>query len=348
MADLLTPPPSPSPPPAGHGELRSAAPVLDAHPLDAVRALASSQDGVVLRSQAEAHGLLPSTWRGQLRAAWPPLLRGAAFVPDAGPGLPAVPGVRARARAALLSTDPDGVLGHGSVLRLAGVEGTPLDDVEHVHTTGPCRHQRAGVRLHWARVDEQLVVDREGLRCVPVWRALRDALRGYDREHAVSVLDSAAHRGLVPSAGLPFLARLLPAERAGWLRLVDDRAESPLETRVHLLAHDRQLGPLELQVWVVLPGYGPARLDGLIAGCVVLEADGREAHDGPASAYRDRRRHEALEAAGFVVVRLTWADVVHHPDETVRRLLAALARARPSDVRVETRPTQRRVRPYTG
>lgn len=93
-------------------------------------------------------------------------------------------------------------------------------------------------------------------------------------------------------------------------------------------------GPVEAQAQVELPGFGLARVDFLLAGVVVIEADGRSAHDSPSAVYRDRHRHEALQAAGFVVVRVTWEDVTRHPEATVLRILAALARSRPADVRV--------------
>jgi very-short-patch-repair endonuclease len=41
-----------------------------------------------------------------------------------------------------------------------------------------------------------------------------------------------------------------------------------------------------------------------------------------------RRRDRALAAAGFLVLRYMWADVVNRPREVAREIRAALARRR--------------------
>jgi len=301
---------------------------VDTKAIDLAAALARHQDGVVLRAQAEALGVTPAGWRARLRQEWLPLLSGTAYLPHCSPGLPESPGPRALGRAAVLATGGEGALCLGSALRVWGVEGSPVGDPEHlVLAETATRHQRVGVALHWWRLPVADRRDCGGLAVVSPTRACYEALRCWEREAAVSVLDSALHRGVIgPTAmdGLP--AVRLPPDRLRWLDLLDGRSESPLETRLRLLLHDLGLPGFEPQVRLVLSGFGPVRVDFLGAG-VVLETDGRGAHDGPTAAYKDRRRHEALERAGFVVVRLTWADVVHAPDETVRRIIAALGRA---------------------
>ena len=292
--------------------------------IDLCAALSRHQDGVILRSQAEVLGLSPSSWRAVCSAAWAPLLTGAAFVPG-DPRLPAEPGVRQRARAAVLATGGEGHLCRGSVLRLRGVQGTPVDDPEHVLLRPPGRRQREGVRLHWEAVPPRDLLISRGMPMTTLREALHQALRCDDRAHAVSVLDSAAHQELLDATQLASLAVGCSAERRRWLHLVDDRAESPLETRTRLLLHDQRIGGVQPQVRVTLPGYGTVRIDHLLQGFLALESDGRGPHDGPSPAYRDRRRQEALVRAGFVVVRVTWADVVHDPTGTMVRIRRALA-----------------------
>jgi very-short-patch-repair endonuclease len=56
---------------------------------------------------------------------------------------------------------------------------------------------------------------------------------------------------------------------------------------------------------------------------IILEADGRAWHDDPLARADDARRQARLEADGERVIRVTYAQAVSEPDETVRRLEAA-------------------------
>ncbi len=44
--------------------------------------------------------------------------------------------------------------------------------------------------------------------------------------------------------------------------------------------------------------------------------------------WKEKRRQERIERLGFRVVRVLWADVVDHPDETAARIRAALCGSR--------------------
>jgi very-short-patch-repair endonuclease len=59
-------------------------------------------------------------------------------------------------------------------------------------------------------------------------------------------------------------------------------------------------------------------------GC---ECDGFEHHRARLAWKRDRRRLAAIEAAGWRVVQVTWADVTREPDQTLDRLSLALRQA---------------------
>jgi len=214
----------------------------------------------------------------------------------------------------------------GSALRLHGIEGTPAADVEHaLLPRSATRRQVRGLALSWRECPPAFRTDSGGLAAVSAVFAVQEALRRWDRAHAVSVLDSALQRDVLAPADL---ARLrcspLSPERRAWIDLADRRAESPLETRARLFLGDRGLVGFVPQVTIWLRGHGNVRVD-FLRDHLVLETDGRSVHDAATPAARDRRRQEALEAAGFVVVRLTWWDVVHAPDETVRRILRGMA-----------------------
>ncbi len=82
-------------------------------------------------------------------------------------------------------------------------------------------------------------------------------------------------------------------------------------------------------------GQGRFRVDMLVAAeRVVVAADGMvkyalAADDGSKgnALTREKRLEESLSRAGFVVVRLTWDDVVNHPAESAQRVRHALAAA---------------------
>jgi very-short-patch-repair endonuclease len=59
---------------------------------------------------------------------------------------------------------------------------------------------------------------------------------------------------------------------------------------------------------------------------VIVELDGRAAHDSTPAMERDRSRDLRLRAAGHLVVRYTWQQVTATPESVVRDLRAALAR----------------------
>lgn len=61
---------------------------------------------------------------------------------------------------------------------------------------------------------------------------------------------------------------------------------------------------------------------------VVIEADGRRHHTALLDADADRWRDLELAAAGFVVIRVTWGQLVNEPQRFVAALLAVLVKRR--------------------
>lgn len=57
---------------------------------------------------------------------------------------------------------------------------------------------------------------------------------------------------------------------------------------------------------------------------LVVEVDGYAFHHRRAEFERDRLREQVLLGAGLRVSRVTWPQIVDHPDEVAARLAAAL------------------------
>jgi hypothetical protein len=224
-----------------------------------------------------------------------------------------------RRRAAVL-----GVLAHpGSVatglcaLVLHGVQGAPADVVPEVAMpTGAPRAANPPVRLRRLAVGHGVCVD--GLRATPAPEALVQALPGLRRFHAVALMDSMRHQGLLDDEVARRLRRRAASRRGiarthGWWEESDGRAESPAETWARLACADLGFPPDALQLLVAGPnGRVVARVD--LAWCLpdggalLVEIDGREAHSTPNAVFADRARQNALDTRRTVVRRFTGAD----------------------------------------
>lgn len=146
--------------------------------------------------------------------------------------------------------------------------------------------------------------------------------------------DDAVHRGLVTIAQLSAAAGLVTtwpgsARVRAMLSFVDGRSESVGETRcrVELVTHGLGVEP---QVIVrESDGTVVARVDFLVEGTqVVVEFDGKVKYaDGdPKVLWDEKRREDRLRALGYVVVRITWADL-ERPGAVVVKVRRAMAAA---------------------
>ncbi|GAB2877057.1 hypothetical protein [Streptomyces mayteni] len=294
-----------------------------------VHAQAARQDWVMTTAQLRGAGVERRVLRRMVRSGrWVPLARGSCWV---GPASRA-PSLRARVRGVLLGCNQQVVACGPTAARLLGLHGLPRDDGV-LHLAAPLGHEvrgRAGVQIHRSQVPHQARTDLRGLRLTTPARTCADLLLGLGREEAVSVLDSALHRGLLtsPQEVAPHLPRRAGARRARlWLPLANGLSESPLETRIRLLCLDGGLPPPLLQWRVWDPAHGRHyRLDlGWPSQLVGVEADGKGPHGTPQALHRDRFRQNRLATLlpGLTLLRFTWADT-YRPETAI---LAPLRRA---------------------
>lgn len=301
--------------------------------MDGARALASRQHGLITMHQFSDLGF----GRGQVahlissaqsRAVLPGiyLLDAKLHEPDWA-HLP----LRTRVQAALLFHGSEAVIclsTAGRLLRVQGVGG----DTGIVHVLLPPgreRHQVRGIRVHTRLLDPKDVQIVDGVPVTSARRTVLDLVLGFAsdmrtgirlrREAAVQVLDSALNRRLLGAQDLELLqtegrGRRGAAIAKPWWELADERAESPNETSVRLIAIDAKLPPDELQLPVrdnhgILLGRGDLAWRLLRGRWLVAEADGAGPHGTPEAVYRDRFRANDFAATGkIILIRFTYAD----------------------------------------
>src|SRR5690606_13995253 len=219
-----------------------------------------------------------------------------------------------RARA-ILRGRPGTVAASRSALALAGLPLVNADlSTVILCGRGAERFRRgAGVTYPTPAGEPATCVD--GAPCVSLETAIFQTIARDGLLTAVVAADAALHRGLVTLDSLEQrrreLRRLAPRGRKV-LESVDTKSESPGESVMRLvlvgLGHD-----VATQVTIrTEEGEFVGRVDALIDGCVIAEFDGAGKYAGASGQQelvREKRREDALRALGYVVIRVTWADL---------------------------------------
>jgi very-short-patch-repair endonuclease len=271
-------------------------------------------------ADAVAAGLLTPD---QLRStAWRRVVRGV-YV-DA--SLPAAP--EHRLLAVELLAPPSVAFAGRTAAWLHGVD-TAWEDRHAVEVAVP-RGDRwgpvAGVLIHHVELPEEQVVVLAGHRVTSAVRTAADVARSGPPAATVPVLDP-----LLATTGVRATEVYVAvgsgrgcADARDALTWADRRAESPQESRLRLVLWQAGLRPVSQHVVLDQRGRFVARVDlAFPQQRVAVEYDGAwHAADGQFA--RDRRRLNALQAAGWRVLHVTAADL-RRPEELVARLLALLA-----------------------
>lgn len=198
-----------------------------------------------------------------------------------------------------------GILSCTSVLRRQGIWAGVDDERLHVrvprytHLPPPAR----GVTFHRSLQLEGLPLPRGGVD--PVSWALAHAVLCQGRLDAVASLDSALHTLSVRPRQLARVMDQLPGRYRRYIDLTDPRADSGIETRVRLGLRAVNI-PFRIQV--ELEGVG--RIDLLVGERLVIECDGRAWHSGDEAVKRDYNRDLGAAERGYLVLRLSYAQVM--------------------------------------
>lgn len=300
------------------------------HPDAVLRALAARQHGVVARRQLLAAGL--SARMIERRAAG----RGLVTLHR---GVYAVGHARLRREgqwlAAVLAVGPGAVLSHRDAAALHGLR-PPGDHARWEVTTTLRSRSTDRIRVfRTAALDAHDTATVEGIPVTSVARTLVDlagtiprrqlakALSEAERQHVFDL--RAIERAMAATARRNGRGHAALSAALEELRTIGARiTRSELEDRFLALldAHDlprprTNYGVEGMEVDVCWPHQR-----------LVVELDGWGAHATRRAFQEDRERGNALELAGWRLLRFTWTDVTRTPDATVERVQRALARAR--------------------
>lgn len=199
------------------------------------------------------------------------------------------------------------------------------------------RSPDARIRRHHSVIPEDQLEVVDGIPVTTLARTVVDCARALPAHRALVIADSAVRAGLREHDVHRCVESLRGGRgirRARWLlTLVDGGSESPGETLTRLALIEAGLPRPVTQVPVhTAEGmrYGDM---GWPDRRVLVEFDGRvkyaDGHGsgGAAALIAEKRRQEAIEDAGWIVLRVMWEDL-RTPERLTERVLSAFHRAR--------------------
>lgn len=242
-------------------------------------------------------------------------------------GHPEVP-IEGRLVAALLYAGDDAVLSHATAAWWWGLVDDEPDAVE-VSTRSWARSCPGVVVHHRRHIDKArhrrfpTTTIPQTLRDYAATAALLDVRHALAKSDYLRLLDPADVQAAC-GQGRPGSAKLAKALGRHHPRLARTRSWLELEFIPFCEAAGIPLPEINLRLegWTVDALWRQER--------VVVELDGYGNHSTRAQMERDRRKELQLRAAGFLVIRYTWDQVVHEPELVAADLLARLEERRRS------------------
>ncbi|WP_432560077.1 DUF559 domain-containing protein [Granulicoccus sp. GXG6511] len=157
----------------------------------------------------------------------------------------------------------------------------------------------------------------------PMGTALACAVGCLPAEAAVTLMDSALNKQLYSPEELRALIQPLPWRASRLLERVDPGAESGTES---LVRHRLLVLGVKFRTQVHIGDVG--RVDLLIGDRLVIEVDSKAYHSDSDAFHNDRRRDRRLVAMGYLVIRLTYEDVMNNWTSIEPDLLAVIRERR--------------------
>lgn len=286
--------------------------------------LSSRQHGVVSRAQLLAAGYtagqVDSLQRGDRLATtrWPGVYRAA--------GAPLTPS--ACRWASVL--DAKAVL---SYLSAAAWWDLPVEPDGRIHVTVPGRRRTLtprGVRVHRVLLADEAVSTRFGMPITVRTETILDCLGWLPLRTASTLADRCLQQRWLTRDDM---RRRLDRQPGRWgnrqlallVQATADGAQAESERRLLRLLRDSGMGGWVPNLAVLLDGQRFVLDVAFPARRLAIEVDGWAHHSGVDRFRADRRKQNALVAAGWTVLRFTWWDLVERPQHVVRAIAQLLA-----------------------
>ena len=298
---------------------------MDTNRDDLLAAVAARQHAAFSVTQALAAGFSYDTVDRRVDAGvWGWLAHDVLFLP----GAPRT--WRQRLMAAVLEARGGAVASHRSAGALLGMPGFREGPLDVLQPRGG-HHRKTIARVHespWLPHGHVTVID--GIPCTTLARFLFDIAGTEHPKRVARAFDTALDRlGLTVPAMGSVVATMARRGRPGstlMRELLDARGPgyvppaSELEARFVEVCDAYGVEPFDKQVWV--GGEAPVgRVDFIDRACKLLvECQSREHHAGWLAQEADMARRAELVAAGYRILEITYRQLVHEPENTVRRL----------------------------
>ncbi|MCS5733589.1 endonuclease domain-containing protein [Herbiconiux daphne] len=186
------------------------------------------------------------------------------------------------------------------------------DERLHVRTRPTAQHLGSPIdRSRSLAPRHPVVVHRTGRLALPTAAiddlpsAVAVAMTCQNRFNAIATLDCLLNKRIMSTAQLHEVLAPMPASARGYLALTDAGSQSGLETKARLSFRGRGI---TVRTQVHISGVG--RVDMLIGDRLVIEVDGYRWHSSRSAFAEDRRRDLELARQGYLVIRLTYDQVM--------------------------------------
>ena len=222
-----------------------------------------------------------------------------------------------------------------SALRSAGVFGFDARRT-HLHTARamsrmrspddrrrPLKPSHPDCVIHWAALIDP---DAGTEFRVGIVDALAEVLRCDSPRFALASIENALFLGRIGEAEVAEIFATVPDRLQRWRHHIDPRSEAGQETVLRLAFSE---AGMESEIQVDIPAAG--RVDGLLEGRLIWEADSRLAHDGWELHVRDRDRDIDAARQGYMTLRPAYNRTMFQTSDVVEaaaHLLAATRRFR--------------------
>lgn len=216
----------------------------------------------------------------------------------------------------IVAAEHGGALTCTRALSLHGVWTRKPSAVVHVWLgdNARCHHRDCGCVGHY-------FAGRAGLGLAPLEDVLVHVYSCDGDEAFFAGLESALAQRKLDRGARGRILRRLP-QHAHWLvDLARSDAASGLESLLRLRLH---LCGIRLECQVDIPTVG--RVDFVIGDRLILEADGKENHQGENNRHKDRVRDAAASALGYETLRFDYAQIVHAWPSVEAAVIAAVVR----------------------